>query len=192
MENKYYESIDFQNHRTNICNILERIPFAQSPKHWVYKNNFPISGFECFGFSETSDILFVASSQGRSLIDMSKNKKIARDYSDDYTIDETLLTCDGFDVLEGQQIKLASKYGGSMLPISNKSYETLVKVSPLYPCEDLIFQSPYENCFIEKNNKNCIRIYRGFLYCYGFSFSGNYFVIADDGGISYWESKRTL
>jgi len=190
----YYKSNDFLKHREKINTLLEKIPSAQSPKGWTRTEGFSIGGFEYFGFAESSDILVVLSSQGRGLIDMAKNEKIARDYAVDDTLDETLLTTKGFDVLEGETIKLASRYGGSMLPVRNKSGESLIKVSPLYPSDDIIFQPPYECCFADgryKNStsKNCVRIYRGFLYCYGFSFSGKYFVIADDGGLTYWEAN---
>ena len=189
-ENDYFQSTEFQQHRESIGNLLDEIPTAEAPKGWVYKGCFAIGGFEYFGFSEDSSILFIASSQGRGLIDMQKSEKIARDHSEDFEIDETFLTCNGFDVLQNKKIKLAGKYGGSMLPVSNIHNENLRKVSPLYPCEDIIFQPPFEDCFSKRHNKNCVRIYRGFLYCYGFSFCGNYFVIADDGGINYWEKER--
>ncbi len=188
----YFKSEAFQAHRKSICDSLERLPSAESPRGWRLKGKFSVGGFEYFGFAESSDLLFVASSSGRGLINMSNNEKIARDHSFDYMLDETLLISEGFDELDGKTIKLAGKYGGSVLPTRNKSGEALIRVSPLYPCEDIIFEPPFENCFSEGINNNCVRIYRGFLYCYGFSFSGRYFVIADDGGITYWESELSL
>ena len=190
----YFASKEFHNHRSNINAILEKIPAAESPKGWTRKGYFSIGGFLYFGFAESSDIMLVISANGRGLFDLSKNEKIARDHSSDFPLDETLLISKGFDILEGETIKLAGKFGGSILPVSNKSLETLVRVSPLYPCEDIIFQPPYENCFADGRFKNissdnCVRLYRGFLYCYGFSFSGKYFVIADEGGITYWEAE---
>ena len=191
----YYGTEAFEQNRNKISQILQDIPTAKSPKGYKYKGRLAIGGFEYFGFSETSDILYVASTSGRGLFNLATGEKIARDYNTtDYYLDERLLITNGFDVLEGQQIKLASKYGGSLLPVSNEQRDMLVRVSPLYPCEDLIFQPAYENCFtpdgISPNitNKNCRRIYRGFLYCYGFSFSGKYFVIVDEGGMMYWEA----
>lgn len=185
----YYMSTAFQQHRSRICSILEQIPSVASPKGWIKKDSFSVGGVEYFGFSESSDILFVSSSDGRGLIDMAKNEKIARDKVIDYPLDEIMLTTEGFDILDGETIRLAGKYGSSMLPVSNKSHESLIRVSPNYPCEDIIFQPPFEHCLIEGHNKNCVRVYRGFLYCYGFSFSGKYFVIADDGGVTYWEAE---
>ena len=191
----YFSSKEFQQHREKINAILGKIPPAESPKGWAHRGTFAIGGLEYFGFAETSDILVVISTQGRGLIDMAKGEKIARDKSTDFDLDRTLLISKGFDILEGETIKLASKYGGSLLPVSNKSQETLVRVSPLYPCEDIIFQPPYENCFADGHFKNicsdnCVRVYRGFLYCYGFSFSGRYFVIADECGVTYWEADH--
>jgi len=187
----YFQSREFQKHRNNICDLLNEIPAAETPNGWVHKGVFAVGGFEYFGFTKTSSMMLVISSQGRGLYDLEKNDLIARDDST-FEIDETFLICDGFDVLQGEKFLLAGKYDGSMLPVSNSRHENLRKVSPLYPCEDLIFQPPFEDCLLKGHNKNCVRIYRGFLYCYGFSFCGNYFVIADDGGITYWERECKL
>ena len=183
----YFDSDDFILHRSELNALLNEIPFVDSPNGWTCKGAFSVGGFEYLGFAESSDILCVISSSGRGLIDLSQNKKIARNDSNDFYLDETFLTTKGFDVLEGETINLAGKYGGSTLPVSNKAQERLVRVSPMYPCEDIIFQPPNENLFAKGRNKNCVRVYRGFLYCFGFSFSGKYFVIADDGGVTYWE-----
>ena len=192
----YYDSKSFEQHRHKTRQILEDIPVAKSPKGYKHKGSFAIGGFEYFGFSEASDdILFVFSTSGRGLFNLITGEKMARDDKIENCLDERLLTASGFDVLEGRQIKLASKYGGSLLPVCNKQKDMLVRVSPLYPCEDLIFQPAYENCFTPDGiypnitNKNCRRIFRGFLYGYGFSFSGKYFVVADEGGIAYWKKE---
>ncbi|MDQ0230150.1 hypothetical protein J2S19_001402 [Metabacillus malikii] len=60
----------------------------------------------------------------------------------------------------------------------------------LYPCKDIIYQPAFEDCFVEGANNNCVRVYRGFLYCYRFSFGGSFFVIADDSGIAFWERNE--
>ncbi|MGN7402907.1 hypothetical protein ACTHO0_23920 [Cytobacillus praedii] len=183
----YFKSEEFEKHRKKITNLLETIPSVKSPAGWTYKGSINVGGLEYFGFDESSDLCMVVSSNGRGLIDLSIAEKIARDYSEDFHLDETLLLCEGFDILKDKTIKLASKYGGSLLPISSKSGDRLRRVSPLYPCEDIIYQPAFEDCFVEGYNENCVRIYRGFLYCYGFSYSDNYFVIADDSGILFWE-----
>lgn len=187
----YFKSQAFKTHREKICNTLEQIPSAISPVGWTYKGSFNVGGFEYFGFDESSDLLLVVSSNGRGIIDLAKAEKVARDYTDDFDLDESLLTCSGFDILKDKVIKLAGKYGGSILPVSSKLGDSLRRVSPLFPCEDVIYQPAFEDCFVEGHNRNCVRIYRGFLYCFGFSYSGNYFVIADDNGISFWERNNS-
>lgn len=183
----YFKSEAFEKHRNKITNILEKIPSVKSPAGWTYKGSFNVGGLEYFGFDESSDLCLVVSSNGRGIIDLAKTEKIARDYSEDFHLDETLLICEGFDVLKDKTIKLAGKYGGSLLPIGSKYGDRLRRVSPLFPCEDIIYQPAFEDCFVEGHNENCVHIYRGFLYGYGFSYSGNYFVIADDSGILFWE-----
>lgn len=183
----YFQSKEFEYHREKIYDILKQIPSATNPIGWTNKGSFNVGGFEYFGFDESSDLLLVISSDGRGIIDLAKSEMVARDFTEDFILDETLLICEGFDILQDKTIKLAGKYGGSVLPIRSKSGESLRRVSPLFPCEDIIYQPAFEDCFVEGHNKNCVRIYRGFLYCYGFSYSGNYFAIADDSGISFWE-----
>ncbi|MFP7486257.1 hypothetical protein SFC65_19025 [Priestia filamentosa] len=187
----YFKSKAFEKHRERICNILEQIPPAISPVGWTYKGSFNVGGFEYFGFDESSDLLLVVSSDGRGIIDLAKAEKVARDHTEDFYLDESLLICKGFDILKDKSIKLAGKYGGSGLPIRSKFGDSLRRVSPLFPCEDIIYQPAFEDCFVEGYNKNCVRIYRGFLYCFGFSYSGNYFAIADDNGISFWERNNS-
>lgn len=186
----YFKSKAFEIHKEKIYNILEQIPSVKSPVGWTYKGCINIGGFEYFGFDESSDLLLVVSHNGRGIIDLAKAEKIARDYSEDFHLDETLLICEGFDILKDKTIKLAGKYGGSILPVHSQFGDSLRRVSPLFPCEDIIYQPAFEDCFVEGHNKNCVRIYRGFLYCYGFSYSGNYFVIADDSGVSFWERNN--
>lgn len=185
-----YYSDAFKTHREKVCAILENIPYVKEPKGWKFKGSFSVGGFEYFGFHESSDLLFVVSSSKVTITDLENLSVIAHDDNpDSFDLNETFLTCNGFDVLDNKIIKLACEQG-SILPTSNTQWERLVKVSPLYPCEDIIFCPPFEDCFIEGYNKNCVRIYRGFPYCYAFSFSGNYFVIADDGGVSVWEKNE--
>ena len=185
----YFSSTPFFEHRDKIHNILAKIPTAKEPVGWKYKGSFSVGGFEYLGFNETSDLLFVISSSGRIVIDLSNLEMIVRNSPEQFIIDETFLTCEDFDVLKDKVIRLAGRQG-SILPTSNKIGERLVRVSPLYPCEDIIFCPPFEDCLVENFNNNCIRVYRGFLYCFGFSFSGNYFVIADDEGIQVWEKQQ--
>ncbi|OXS72657.1 hypothetical protein B1B04_15275 [Lysinibacillus sp. KCTC 33748] len=124
----YFNSKAFEEHRKNTYSILEQIPSAKSPVGWTFKGHFSIGGFEYFGFDESSDLLLVVSSNGRGIIDLARAEKISRDYTGDFVLDETLLICEGFDVLKDKSIKLASKYGGSILPVSNKFEDCLQRI----------------------------------------------------------------
>ena len=98
----YFTSKAFHKHRDSVLRTLEKIPSAESPKNWEYRGSFAIGGLEYLGFSEFSELLFVASSQGRGLFDLSKNERIARDDSTEFEIDEVMSVCSGFEALQGK------------------------------------------------------------------------------------------
>ena len=129
----YFESKEFENHRDKIYDILKQIPSATNPVGWTNKGSFNVGGFEYFGFDESSDLLLVVSSDGRGIIDLEKAEIVARDFTKDFKLDETLLFSEGFDLLKDKTIKLAGKYGGSVLPIRSKSGLEFKESIPSFP-----------------------------------------------------------
>jgi len=176
----YFKSADFQRHREKINKILSGLSFQESPRGWQKKFDAAIGGMTYIGFSESHDCLLTVSSSGRGLWDLSTGKKIARDYEKDGAwLDERKLTCMGIGLIEDETVRVAGLCGGGLLTSTDKG-ESLELVSPLYPCHDVVFQSNYQSCFSEGKNHDCVIIFRGFVKMYGFSYPGDYFVIADE------------
>ena len=81
--------------------------------------------------------MHIDSTTGRTLIDLSSRQIIAQDEPTNDEQNAQQLMTTGFDVLEGQPIKLACKYGESLLPITNPQGDRLLCGAPYY---DLVFQ----------------------------------------------------
>ncbi len=74
-----------------------------------------VGGLFQIGYAENSDLLLVLSLNGRGLFDCLTGQKIARDREDSQeTFDETTLIAKGFDLLDGQEIKTAGLFGGTL------------------------------------------------------------------------------
>lgn len=187
----YNDAKVFSQQRAKIQNVRRRLQYNRNPHGYKAKGCLTFAGIKYFGFSETSDAFYIEFASGRTLIDLSKYQTIAQDENTNDELDDQQLTTNGFDVLEGQQIKLACKYGESLLPVANKRGDKLLSASPYY---DLIFQFAGEDCFAREvdyskviSRRSC-RVNDGEFYGYGFSFSGKYFVVGCEDGIWFWEA----
>lgn len=89
----------------------------------------------------------------------------------DYDEQEFIAICDG---LSNEQITIAGQYGGNLPLISGKG-------------EQVIIQETKEHImtitFVSISGEKTIIYYNYSAYICGFSYDGNYFVLADDGGI---------
>lgn len=184
--NNYFESKDFHHHREHINGILSKLPFQESPNGWHKKFDAAVGGLIYLGFSENCDCLLTVSSSGRGLWDLSTGERIARIHEPEGTgLNERKLLCQGIDLIEDENVRVAGVGGGGLITGTHKG-ERLTLTSPLYPCYDVVFQPNYRSCFAEGKNQDCVIVFRGFVKIYGFSYSGDYFVIADED-IQVWE-----
>ncbi len=93
---------------------------------WTHLNTFAIGGLIQVGFAPQSDYLLVVSHQGRGVFDCISGQKLARDANDAF--DESELTAEGIGLLEGQKIRTAGLFGGS-LPTTTADGWTLFEQS---------------------------------------------------------------
>ena len=176
-------------------NAFNRLPYNRNPYGYQEKSSIFIQGVKYFGFSEGSDLLYIDSTTGRVLVDLSNRQIIVQNEPTNDEQNAQQLMTTGFDVLEGQPIKLACKYGESLLPITNPQGDRLLCGAPYY---NLVFQPAGEDCLARTrdyskvtNQKSC-RIHDGEFYGFGFSFSGKYFVIGCEDAIWIWELCENL
>lgn len=90
----------------------------------------------------------------------------------EYDEDELIAVC---NLLPDEKISIAGQYGGT-LPISSGKGEYVV------------IDTPEENImmitFITQKERKLVIYWNYCAYICGFSYDGNYFVLADDGGLT--------
>ena len=184
----YFSSKSFKDHRKKIIKTITNLPYQDSPDGWERKKVFTVGGLQYIGFSDDSRYLLIVSVSGRGLIDLSNFELIARDreeYGD--WLDDTNLFCEGIGPLSGKRIRIAGISGG--LPTHTKYNDSLYIAAPLYPCNDIVYQPPFQHCLVEKHDQGCVVMHRGSVKCYGFSWSGNIMVVIDED-LHLWERKQ--
>ena len=187
--NSYFNTKPFQTHKNHIQNTIMSLPFQESPDGWVKYGEFAVGGLQYIGFSDHSQYLLIVSSSGRGIIDVHTQKKIARDpLCEGDWLDEQRLLCQGIGPLEGQLIPITG-IGGGGLPIASALGDSLYLAAPLFPCYDVVYQPPGQNCLLTSHSKNCILMYRGYVNYYGFSPDGNIMIVVDED-IHLWIRKN--
>ena len=89
----------------------------------------------------------------------------------DYDEDELIAIC---DKLPNEQILIAGEYGGNLPDTTNKDERVLIQKTDEH----------ITTITFILNQSDKIKVYENYgAYICGFSYDGNYFVIANDGGI---------
>ncbi len=172
-----------EENRKRLRKILVKAKNQSCPDNWEFEQ-FTVGGLTEVGFSKKNEnLLLVISSNGRGLIDCSKFKKIERDYNDDFEIDYSDLTCLGIGGLKDENIRIAGLHGGG-LPIGNSDGDSLEIMALDWPKVDIVFQPNWASIYLERDSEKCFRIYSpDTLKVYGFSQTGNYFVIGTSNNL---------
>ncbi|BAY81797.1 hypothetical protein NIES267_12740 [Calothrix parasitica NIES-267] len=112
------------------------------------------------------------------MVDCSTGEKTARDYEDDY--ENQYLEAEGIGCLKGKIIKMAGLLGGG-LPISTEDDWCLESVTINFPEEMILLVEPGSDLYGMTYDKpdNFTKIeQRETIRAYGFSYTGNTFIIA--------------
>lgn len=161
---------------------------------WKKQNTWAVGGLREIGFSNNSDLLIVLSGNGRGIFDCIKAEKIDRDYNDYYTDywNATNGIIEGFGVLKGQKIICGGFEAPSPLQVSTPDgWQINIEneVRPDWknrdePAQVLYLKHPTRSKKIEM----CVYHY-GINRAYGFSETGNSFVIAESGDLHIWNRQ---
>ena len=143
---------------------------CNSIKNWSVTAAFSVGGFEWLAFSkESRGKMIVISAQRTTIVDC--NTGIAEDCNIVFDEQELLAYCDR---LPDEALHLAGQYGGKLPHVSAKGESVVVKTNDAHRMK-IVFVSGF---FHRKLIYDCYD-----AYVCGFSYDGDYFVLADDGGI---------
>lgn len=137
---------------------------------WEFVTSFSVGGFEWMGFSkETTNKMIIISSQKSTILDCNSGK--LDDCIVEYDEQELIAIC---DQLSNEQILIAGQYGGELPKTTPQGEQVLIQE---------------KNEFIKTvtfiyNQDKKIKVFEGYgLYICGFSYDGNYFMMAEDAGV---------
>lgn len=169
-------------HRKRLINIANQIPKG-IPSGWEY-HVLSVGGLMYVGFSEMqTEKLICISSQGQSVINC---KTLQKNYYDE-NYDENDLVAYAED-LGDEIIKIAGDMGGG-LRTGSKEGNSLQKIAPYWPKEQIIFCPNYQSLYIAPDQ--CWNVFDDYgIKAYGFSKCGIYFIIATSSDLTIYKKIK--
>lgn len=157
-------------HRNKLINIANQIPKG-IPLGWEY-HALSVGGLMYVGFSDIhTEKLICISSQGQSVINCKTMQKTFCD--ENYDEDDLIAYA---EELGDEIIKIAGDMGGG-LRIGSKEGNSLQKIAPYWPKEQIIFCPNYQSLYSTPDK--CWNVFEDYgIKAYGFSKCGKYFVVA--------------
>lgn len=157
-------------HRNKNINIANQIPKG-IPLDWEC-HTLSVGGLMYVGFSDIhTEKLICISSQGQSVINCKTMQKTFCD--ENYDEDDLIAYA---EELGDEIIRIAGDMGGG-LRIGSKEGNSLQKIAPYWPKEQIIFCPNYQSLYSEPDK--CLNVFEDYgIKAYGFSKCGKYFVIA--------------
>ncbi|MBD2794298.1 hypothetical protein [Xenorhabdus szentirmaii] len=179
-------SVYDDDNRCRLVNLLAEIPSVTVPPGWNFIATIAVGGLTEIGFSRITNHLLIISSSGRSVIDCTTGERLARDYEDDgdwYNAHE--LTCQGIGPISNETVTIAGLCGGG-LPLANQYGETLERTAQNWPIEELYFCQLNSSPFTARFQAGCYHISSGYITCCGFSWNGEFIVMATSSDVTIW------
>lgn len=179
----------FPEHIREMVEAIRGAPIAAPPFPWRGPFGAGIGGLTEVGFGPGSDLLLVASSQGRGVFDCLDGSRIARDRDElgDW-IDEIELTAEGIGPLSGQTIRMSGLHGGG-LPSSTRDGWRISEFTLDWPERSLVVTSDYRDMFEMTLGRKIPFVKVAVEYelrAYGFSPTGRSLVIATSSDLTIY------
>ncbi|WP_298514788.1 hypothetical protein [uncultured Kordia sp.] len=161
---------------------------------WEKRNMWAIGGLREIGFKPNSDLLMVLSSQGRGVFDCIKDEKIARDHFDYYAEkwDSDLGIVEGIGILKNENIKCGGFEAPDILKKETEDHwiiEIKSEIRPNWQQKELKADVMYLQNRKTKESIEIAVFHYGIDRSYGFSDTGNSFVVGTASDITIWNRK---
>ncbi|MBR1736105.1 MAG: hypothetical protein IJ736_03680 [Firmicutes bacterium] len=155
---------------------IETYNVCKGIKGWEITANFSVGGFEWLGFSKVSpEKMIVISEQRTTLVDC--NDGSVEDC--EIVFDEQDLTA-FCDRLPDEELDIVGQYGGELPQISGKGEKVFISTNDKHIMQIV---------FVGDDLSETLIYHSYDAYLCGFGHDGNYFVLADDGGILIMKRK---
>lgn len=158
---------------------------------WTKLQHQPVGGLREIGFIENSDNLMVLGGGGRTIFNCQNGAKIARDRVDYYhnSWDSQTGVIDGFDLCSGKEIICGGfEYADQLLKETIEGWQ--IKIQKESRMNYKNESKSAEVMYIVNQKLNSSIEVQVFLYTitrsYGFSQTGNCFVVAEPYGVDFW------
>lgn len=153
-----------------MMNEIECIEAYKKVNGWELVTSFSVGGFEWLGFSkEKPNKMICISSQKTTILNCDSGE--IEECDADYDEQELIAIC---DLLPKEQITIVGQYGGELPLTSGKGEQVIIQKSK----EHIMTIT-----FVAIDGGETIIYHSYSAYICGFSYDGNYFVLANDGGI---------
>ena len=97
---------------------------------WPTRHIVRAGGLFGLGFVDGSDLLLIATHDGRGVVDCISGEMIARDPDPSFPFDESSLKVEGIGPIAGQEIRIAGAiYGGSLLQVTDDGWRLTGQLS---------------------------------------------------------------
>lgn len=179
--------------------VLSALPAAKTPEGWVKTADISEGIPDGIGLDPDEDILLAAycpqneefplGSVMIRLYALENCQEIACEVKDGSQVNRRQGFCQGIGPLAGKKIPYA-RWFEPFLPFVNAKGDMLYR--PLCSPVDIYYQPSGRNALDAGNNQGCVRLWHGsYVHSgFGFSASGNYFVIVRDRVISVWKRQE--
>lgn len=162
-----------------MMNFSESINACKNIEGWEIAANFSVGGFEWLGFSQnSSNKMIIISSQKTTVLDCNNGK--IEECIIDYDEQELIAIC---NQLPNEQIPIVGQYGGKLPAITRQGERIAIQET-----KEHIMKITFTSNWMKE-----VTIFHNYCaYVCGFSYDGNYFVLADDGGMIVMKRKMTF
>jgi len=160
-------------------------------KEWVRIGFQPVGGLREVGFIGKSDYLLILGTGGRTVFDCSSAVKYARDRFDYYneSWDSNTGIIEGFDEFRGQQIICGGfEYKDVIQKSTSDNWATEIRVEERYDYRKELKRA--EVLYLKHQDLREIEVEKfhyGITRSFGFSPTGNSFIITESDGVTFWK-----